>query len=104
MSDLMFQDLSTVQNNLQQKPVTIPSAATITPKSFLTILSGTTPVSTISPPTTGCCMLAFLWTTGTVGAFTSVGGNIGVTVTTVTNRPMLMIWNPLTGLWYPVGA
>lgn len=101
MSDLNFQDFSTVQSDQQPKPVTIASAAAITPSTFLTTISGTTPVTTINPPVTGAHMLAFRWTTGTANGF-NTGGNIAIAYTTITNRPVLMFYDPVTALYYPM--
>jgi len=94
MADLDFQQLSTVQNSLQPKPVTIASATTIAPTTFLTIVSGTAAVVTITPPVTGCHLLIIHPT----GAFTTTtAGNILQAITAVVNTPMLAIYNPNTG-------
>lgn len=104
MSDLLFQNLSTVQDiNQQQGPTTIASAATIAPVNFLTRLTGTTPVTVITPPVTGVHMLAFLWTTGTSGAYATGGsgaGAIAVAKTTVTNVLVFAVYDPRTQLYY----
>jgi hypothetical protein len=101
MSDLAFQDLSTVQSDKQPNPPTIASAATISPKTFMSTISGTTPVTTIVPPVTGAHMLAFRWTTGTANGF-NTGGNIAIAYTTITNRPILLFYDPVTALYYPM--
>lgn len=103
MSDLMFQDYSTVQSNKQPRTVTIASAATITPKGFLTRISGSTPITTITPPVSGQHMLAFIFTVGFANGFTA-GGNISATITPVTNRPVLLIYDVVTSLYYPILA
>mgnify|MGYP001577739947 CR=1 FL=1 len=95
MADLNFQDISTVQSGLQPKPVTMAAAATIAPTTFLTILSTTTEVATITPPVTGCHMLAIQAGT-TTAAFTTAGNIVGLT-TASTTQPSLFIYNPLTG-------
>lgn len=103
MSDVLFQEFSTVQSNQQQGPATMASAATIVPITFLTRLTGTTPVSKITPPVTGAHMLCFVWTTGTSGAFATGGsgaGAIAVAKTTVTNVPVLAVYDPRTQLYY----
>lgn len=104
-NDLLFQNLSTVQSSAQQQgPTTIASAATINPVSYLTRLTGTTPVSTIVPPVSGAHQLAFLWTTGTSGAFAASGGSgagqIAVAKTTVTNVLVIATYDPRTTLYY----
>jgi hypothetical protein len=103
MSDLNFQQLSTVQSNLQPYPLTVASAATISPQTALTRLTGTTPVTTINPPVSGFHVLFFIWSTGTSGAFatgtTTIGG-VAVAKTTVTNVPVMAVFDPNTGLYY----
>lgn len=95
MSDLEFQNFSTVQSMAQQPPVTLVAAATIAPRTFLTILSGTTAVANITPPVTGCHMLAIVAGT-TTAAYTTSGNITGVT-TASTENPSLFIFNPLSG-------
>lgn len=96
MSDLNFQNFSTVQSAQQPSPVTITAAATIAPKTFLTVLSGTTAVATITPPVTGCHMLAIVAGT-TTAAYTTTGNITGITTAGDTTNPQLFIYNPLTG-------
>ena len=98
---LNFQNLSTVQSEQQPKPVTIASAASISPTTFLTTISGTTPVTTIVAPVPGAHMLAFRWTTGTADGF-NTGGNIAIAYTTITNRVVLLFYDPVTALYYPM--
>lgn len=103
MSDLNFQQLSTVQSSLQPLPQTLASAATISPTTALTRLTGTTPVTVINPPVSGYCELTFVWSTGTSGAFATGGtgpGAIAVAKTTVTNVPVKLVYDPTTTLWY----
>jgi hypothetical protein len=46
-------------------------------------------------------MLAFRWTTGTANGF-NTGGNIAIAYTTITNRPVLLFYDPVTALYYPM--
>lgn len=94
MSDLNFQNISTVQSNLQPQPITITAAATIAPTTFMTILSGNTAVSTITPPVTGTHMLCIV--PGTTTGFTT-GGNVVGGTTTTASRATLLVYNPITG-------
>lgn len=103
MSDLDFQNYSTVQSAAQPKTPTLASAATIAPTSFMTRLTGTTPVTTITPPVGGPHMLAFVWTTGTANGF-NTGGNIGIAYTTITNRPVLLFYDTVAGVYYPMAV
>jgi hypothetical protein len=99
MTDLNFQDLSTVQSGLQPKPVTIASTTTIAPTTFLSFISGTTAVATVTPPVTGCHVLCFVFTTTTPVAFTTTG-NIKAVATPTSGLPMLMIYNPAEAKYY----
>jgi hypothetical protein len=94
MPDLNFQDFSTVQSVMQPLPVTLASAATIAPTGFLTVVSGTAAINTITPPVTGVHMLCLLPS----GAFTmGTSGNIAVAATAATvGVPMFLVYNPLT--------
>lgn len=99
MSDLNFQDLSTVQNNLQIGFRTIASAATIAPTTFLTLITGTTQLVTITPPVTGAHMLIFYFD-GAMGVF-STAGNILVAADPGVNIATIMVYNPVTGKYIP---
>jgi hypothetical protein len=99
MSDLNFQDLSTVASGLSPKPVTIASAASIVPTTFLSFISGTVAIATVQPPVTGAHMLALIFTTTTPTAFTTTG-NMKAVTTPTTNTVNLLIWNPLESKYY----
>jgi hypothetical protein len=99
MSDLNFQQLSTVQSNEQLLPATIVAAATISPTTFLTFITGTTQVATITPPVTGCVMVALCFTNGSPGAFLT-SGNIQIAYQPIQNRPILMIYDPASAKWW----
>lgn len=98
MPDLEFQFVSTVGNN-QLPPRTIASAATIAPTTYLSMISGTVAIATITPPVTGWCQLAFVFTTTTPVAFTTTG-NIAVVSTPAQNVLQIGVFNPLTNKWY----
>ena len=99
MADINFQDISTVANSGQPKPVTIASAATIAPSTFLTFVSGTVAIATITPPVTGAHMLCLIFTTTTPTAFTTTG-NIKAVATPTTNLPVYLTYNPNEGKYY----
>jgi len=104
MSDLLFQNFSTVQSNQQQGPQTIAAAATIAPQSFLTIITGTTAIANIVPPVTGTHLLMFI-PTGALLAFLNTG-NIdaaGVGAVSVAGQAFFMVYNPLTQKYYSMG-
>lgn len=98
--DLNFQNLSTVQGAQQPKPNTIASAATVAPGSFITFISGTVAIATITPPAEGQHMLVFIFTTTTPVAFTTTG-NVKYVATPTQNIPMLLFWNPNENKYYP---
>lgn len=99
MSDLLFQQLSTVQSNLQPNPPTIPSAATISPKTLVTFLTGTVAVATINPPVTGAHMLVLVFT-NPAPAVMPTTGNIKAAVTPTPNIPVICIYDPITALYW----
>lgn len=96
-----WQDLSTVHSEQQQKPLTIASAATIAPQTFLSIITGTTQIATITPRVPNAMQLiALVFDTTNTGVFLTTG-NIAVTTTTVThNTPVLLLYNPVAAKWY----
>jgi hypothetical protein len=101
MSDLNFQDLSTVQNSLQPKPVTIASAATISPITKLTFVTGTVQVATITPPVTGYHELTFIFTNAAPGALLTTG-NIHTAYTPIQNQAFVLYYDPSTAkYWRP---
>jgi hypothetical protein len=99
-TDLQFQDFSTVQSPLQQKPQTIASAATIAPVSFLTVMTGNVAVVTITPPLTGVHMIAVQFA-GVAGV--TAAGNILTATATIAGQIMLLVFNPNTNKYIPVG-
>jgi|SRR5665213_612020 len=101
MSDLNFQQLSTVQSDKQPVPVTITAAAIISPTGFLSIIEGATAISTINPPVTGCHMLCLI-AGGTTG-FTT-GGNVVGGTTTVDERAYLFVYEPISGIYNLVSS
>ena len=101
MSDPLFQNISTVQNSTQPKPNTIVAATTIAPSNFLTFVSGTTDVGTITAPVTGAHLLALIFTDASPGDILTTG-NVLVGTTTVTqNKPILLVYDPNQSKYYP---
>ena len=104
MPDLEFQNISTVQSNLQPKPVTIVAAATIAPTTFLTLVSGTTAVATITPPVTGAHMLAIVASATNFSGFVTTGNVLVASVTNSelwANKVNLFVYNPATAKYHP---
>lgn len=98
MSDLNFQQFSTVQSDKLLPPATVASATTIAPTTFLTKLTGATALATITPPVTGCHVLALVSVDGVIVIGT--GGNILVGYSTVQNRPIMLIYDPVLAKYY----
>lgn len=101
MSDLLFQDISTVASDKNAKPVTLASATTIAPTTFVTFLTGTTAIATITPPVSGAHMLCLISTdSGTTNATVTTGNIIKVS-TFVQNKALFVVYDPLTAKYYP---
>ena len=101
----LWQQLSTVQDEQSPTPRTIASAATIAPDTFITFVSGTAAVVTVTPPVLGAHMLILIPT----GAFTmTTAGNITTACTAAVNSPVVLLYNPITGKYFnseiPVAA
>jgi hypothetical protein len=101
---LSFQQLSTVQSPVQQQPLTITAAATIAPQTFLTIVSGTVAIATITPPIQGSHMLAIVATSTNFSGFVTTGNILVASLTNSTvwaNKLSLFVYNPITGKYHP---
>lgn len=92
-NDLNSAQLSTVQGAFAPKPPTLASAATVAPTTYLSFISGTVAIATVTPPEDGAHMLMFIFTTTTPTAFTTTG-NIKAVATPAQNVPVLLTWNP----------
>lgn len=98
MADVDFQQLSTVQSNIQPKPGTIASAASVAPVTALTFITGTAAIVNIIPPVSGFHILWF-WP---LAAFTfTTAGNISAVLTAVIGSPVMLFYNPITGKYMP---
>lgn len=97
---LLFQNLSTVHSEQQPAPKTLASANVIAPTTFLTVLTGNTVVKTITPPQAWTHMLAIQFA-GVAGV--DATGNVGVAKATVAGEILLLVYNPLTKKYNPVG-
>lgn len=91
--------LDTVASDKCPTPPTIASAATVAPTTYLSFISGTVAIATITPPENGAHMLMFIFTTTTPTAFTTTG-NIKAVVTPTQNLPVLLTYNPVEGKYY----
>ncbi len=102
MSDLLWQQLATVQNNLQPLPATIASATAIAPTTFLTFITGTTNISTITPFVTGTHLIILKFTDGAPPDVVT-GGNVTRAVTTIAqNDYVLLLYDPIAAAYDPI--
>jgi hypothetical protein len=99
MLESEFQQLSTVQSPLQPTPVTLASAATIAPTTFLTLVTGTTAIANITPPVTGTHLLAIVHTNGAPATYLTTG-NILTAVVPTQNIPCFFIYDPIQAKYY----
>jgi hypothetical protein len=99
MSDLLFQNISTVQSEQQPKPNTIASAATIAPVHFMTFVTGTVAVATITPPVSGCHMLCLVFTDAAPGTMLTTG-NVQAAIVPTQNLPTIMVYDPNTAKYW----
>ena len=101
MSDLNFQNLSTVQSKLQAQPATVASATSVggSVATFITFITGTTSIATITPPVTGQHMLVLIYTDSNPGGVTT-GGNILVATDPAQYAPVLLFYDPIQAKYY----
>lgn len=99
MSDLLHQNLATVQSNLQPKPVTLASATTIAPTTFVTFVTGSVQTSTITPPVSGCHMLVLIHTDNSPATYLTTG-NVLTAVVPTKNLPSFFVYDPIQAKYY----
>lgn len=97
--DLLFQNLSTVQSNQNAKPNTITSATTIAPVHFMTFVTETVAVATITPPVTGAHMLVLIFTDSSPATMLTTGNILNAVVPTP-NVPCKMYYDPNQAKYY----
>lgn len=97
---LVASDWAQISPTNNSAPLTLASAATIAPLTFLTTLTGNVAVTTITPPITQSHMLAITFA-GTAGVAT--GGNISNTKASVAGETMLLVYNTVTAKYTAVG-
>lgn len=97
---LAASDWAAVDPSNAGPPVTMASAATIAPTTFLTVLTGNVAITAITPPVQNSHMLAVQFA-GTAGI--TAGNNIQTTKASVVGEVMLLVYNSATGKYVPVG-
>lgn len=79
---------------------TLASAATITPKTDLVNITGSTAIATIIPPFAGFSgILILVPKDGTVATLTT--GNISIAVTMPQNRATVLVYSKKNNVWAP---
>lgn len=77
------------------------AATTITPKSDLVFVSGTTAIATIIPPFEGFSGVLFLVATNAAGVSTVTTGNIALAVALTVNKVCMFTYSKKNATWYP---
>jgi hypothetical protein len=77
------------------------AATTISPKSDLVFVSGTTAVATIHPPFEGFSGILFLVATDAAGFATTTAGNIQLVVSLTTSMAVPFLYSKVNAKWYP---
>ena len=81
-------------------PNTLASAASVSPTNAVTLISGTTSIATIVPPTRATHQLTFIFTDAAPGALLTTG-NIAAAITPVQNIALTFQYEPRTGKYHP---
>jgi hypothetical protein len=103
MGVIDYQNFSPVQSGLQPKPVTMASAASITPTTALTFVTGTVQVANVVPPVPEAyCSVTLCFTNAAPGAFLTNGTQypIKTAYQPIQNRPITLHWDPLSEFWW----
>jgi hypothetical protein len=80
---------------------TIASASTIAPTSYITFISGTTTINTITPPSPLSIYGGQIVLIPTGLFLTGVAGNIAIATTSVVSKALIMVYDTTTAKWYP---
>jgi hypothetical protein len=97
---IVASDWAAISPTNNSAPATLVSAATVAPTTFLTVLTGNTAIAAITPPVLHAHMLALLFA-GTAGI--TATNNIATAKASVVGEVMLLVFNPNTAKYYPVG-
>lgn len=95
-----LQQLSTYQDRLTGPlPPTIESAARVAPTTFLTRISGTVSIETITPVTGGAHLICLVFTDPFPAAFLTTG-NIATALQPVQNNATFLMFDPLSNKYF----
>ena len=101
MSDLLAANLATNQTAPQPSPRTLASTTTIAPETFLTFVSGTIDIATVTPYVQGQHMIALIFTDATPGDLLTTGNVLIGSTTLAQNVPVFLIYDPIGAKYYP---
>lgn len=96
----LHEALRTFGVNQRPNVATVASAATIAPTTFFTVITGTTDISTITPPYADFQGMLALVFSGATPPDIVTGGNIALTKSPVQYEVVLVAY--IGTLWYPV--
>jgi hypothetical protein len=99
MSDLAHQNLATVQSSLQPGPQTLVSATTVAPTTFITFVTDSVQIATITPPVTGQHMLIMIHTDAAPATYLTTG-NILTAVVPTKDLPSFFFYDPNQKKYY----
>ena len=100
LTDGDFEQMSTVQSNLQPTSTRIAAATTIAPTTFLTFISGTTNITTITPPVSGNHMLVLIPTGATPPSVLTTGNVLVGSTTLAQNVPVILFYDTVAAKYY----
>ncbi len=100
MSDLLAQNIAQVQTIAQPFPNTIASTTTIAPSSYITFVSGTIDVGTVTPPVTGQHSLVLIFTSATPGDLLTTGNILVGSTVLAQNVPTVLYFDPNQAKYY----
>lgn len=93
-------DWKQIDPTSQSVPVTMASAATIAPTTFMTVLTGNIAIANITPPVLHAHLLCIVFA-GVAGV--AAGGNIANVKASVASEGMLLAYNPATAKYTAIG-
>lgn len=97
--DLLYANLVPTQGSQNLKPNTIASTTTIAPTSFITLVTGTIAIATITPPIQGQHQIVLIFTNASPGAFATTG-NLTNTLAPTQNLPVILLYEPNTAKYF----
>ncbi len=84
-------------------PATFDAAATVSPLTAVSFVSGSTQIATITPPVSAPHILTFIFLDVAPGEFLTTG-NIAAAVTPLPSNATLLQYEPRTAKYYPLGT